>query len=203
MDNNGTNTYGMNLEPFVENWGWFLTLGIALMVLGIIAVGMPFVATLAVETLLAWIFLIVGVVQTVHAFRSRKFGRFFFLFMLGLLYSGLGLYLLIFPLRGMVTLTVLLSIFFLLEGVLKIIHVWQVHFVSGRGWMLFSGVLSLVLGVLLLSGMPLTAFWAAGLIVGADLIFSGIAMVVFSLAARNGFPGERVYCTGNNCYVRL
>jgi uncharacterized membrane protein HdeD (DUF308 family) len=106
-------------------------------------------------TLSALVFMIVRVVSTVHAFRSRRWGRFFLELILGLFYIGSGVFLVLYPLGGIVTLTLVLSIFYLSKGAFKVIQASRVRPAANWGWMLFSGALSLALGFLLILGMPL------------------------------------------------
>jgi uncharacterized membrane protein HdeD (DUF308 family) len=192
----------INMGSLRENWGWFLALGIGLIVLGIAAIGAPFVATLAVETLIAWLLVIGGIVLTIHAFRSRRWGRFAFELIGGLLYVFIGFLMLSYPLRGALTLTLVLAIFFLAEGAVKIFQSLAFRPVSNWGWMFFSGLASMILGVLLWAGLPGASLVAIGLLVGIDLILGGISMVMISLSARTGSLRGTWRCVGNECYSR-
>jgi uncharacterized membrane protein HdeD (DUF308 family) len=192
--------YFIDMESLRENWGWFLTLGIGLIVLGIAAIGAPFIATLAVETLIAWLLIIGGIILTVHAFRSRRWGKFALELAGGLLYIFVGFLALAFPLWGALTLTLLLAIFFLAEGAVKIFQSLTFRPLSNWGWMFFSGLASVALGILLWVGLPATSFLAIGLIVGIDLILGGFSMVMISLSARTGSLRGTWRCVGNECY---
>ncbi len=192
--------YTLDLATMRENRGWFMGLGIALIFLGILAIALPFATAFAVEILIGWLFAIGGVILGIHAFRSRRWGRFFFEFLTGLLYLGFGFLLLTYPMTGVMTLTMLLAVFFMVEGVFKAIQALRMRPAQSWGWAFFSGLVSLFLGFLILSGLPLTAFWAIGVVVGVDLIFSGLSLVMISSAIRGALREGRTYCIGNMCF---
>jgi len=181
--------------------GWFIGLGCGLVILGTLAFIVPFAATLAVETLLGILFLIGGIMMIVHAFGLRKKHTFITDLLIGLAYGALGLWLLAFPLRGVFTLTLLLTAFFFASGIFKIIHAFRMRRASNWGWVLFSGILSLGLGILLFAGLPLTAVWAPGLIVAIDLIFTGWSLLMVSWAVRNHMTKGEEFCIWGDCYA--
>lgn len=102
-----------------ENKGWFYFLGILLIVLGVAAIAFPFVTTIAAKVFLGWLFLIGGIVQIFHAFSTRAWSEFLLDLLIGVLYVVAGGWLAFFPLTGIVTLTLLLAVMFILEGVLQ------------------------------------------------------------------------------------
>jgi len=184
-----------------EHLGWFIGLGLGLLILGILAVMVPLVATLTVALLIGILFLIGGIMMIVHAVIWRKKHTFVTDIIIGVIYGVVGLLLLAYPLRGAFTLTLLLTAFFFASGLFKIIHAFRVRPASNWGWVLFSGILSLVLGVLLFAGLPLTAFWAPGLMVGIELIFTGWSLLMVSWAARNHIARGEVFCIWGECYA--
>ena len=121
-------------------------------------------------------------------------------FVLSLLYLLSGLLLLAYPLTGVFTLTLFLAAFFLAEGVFKLIHAFRMRPAARWGWIVFSGVISLILGFLVLAGLPLTAFWAIGLVVGIDLIFGGWSIIMLSMAVRSAARRGERFCIGGECY---
>jgi uncharacterized membrane protein HdeD (DUF308 family) len=200
--NGETDTKYFDMEKLRQNMGWFLALGIGLIILGILSIGMPLLATLAVTKMVGFLFLIGGAIYIVHAIRSVRGARLVLEILLSIVYVAAGLVLLTNPLKGAFTLTLFLIGFFIAEGVLKIFHAVRYRGVSNWGWMLFSGILSLVLAVLLLVGLPLTAFWALGVIVGIDFLFSGISIVMISLSMREAAREGKTFCIGNVCFAQ-
>lgn len=168
-------------DDFMGMSKWFRNIGIALLVIGILAVILPYVATLTVQVLVAVILLLAGVLQIAHAVSVRKWRPVFWEGLFAVLFLLTGLLFLISPMSGAFALTVILGIFFLILGAFKIQSAMAWRQRPGWGWMMTSGILSLILGVFVLAGLPGTALWVIGLILGIDLIFSGItAMVIGS-----------------------
>jgi uncharacterized membrane protein HdeD (DUF308 family) len=173
-----------------EHWGLFLTEGIILLVLGVAAIILPQVATLAVEILIGWVLLASGLVGLVSSFRMRRtpgFGWSLFSAALGV---AAGLVLLLWPLSGAFSLTLILTVFLVLEGVASImLALSHRHGFSARwGMMLVSGVVDLILGAIVFMGLPGTAVWAIGLLVGINLVFGGAALISMALQARAAAP---------------
>ncbi len=191
----------VNAEILQHNWGWFLALGIALMVLGIMAIGVPIIASFTITSVVGSLFIAGGVLLTVHAFRARRWGRSLYELIGGLLYILFGILLLVYPMPGVFTLTVLLGGFFLVQGVVKILQALRMRPTANWGWGVFSGIVSLVLGLVLWVGLPSTAFWAIGLIVGIDLMLGGFYLVMISYAAHSAHR-EAWRCVGDECYSR-
>jgi uncharacterized membrane protein HdeD (DUF308 family) len=169
--------------PISENKGWFYFLGALLIILGIAAVAFPFVTTIAAKIFLGWLFLIAGVLQIVHAFSTRTWSEFFLDLLIGVLYVVAGGWLAFFPLTGIVTLTLLLAIMFIIHGVLEGMISFRIHPLPGWIWMLLAGVVAVVVGVLLILKLPSSATWAIGLLVGINLIMSGVAFLFLPMAA--------------------
>jgi uncharacterized membrane protein HdeD (DUF308 family) len=188
------------LNELERNTGWFLALGIGLVILGTFAIFVPLVATFAIENLVGLLFVIGGIMHIVHAFRWRMSQRFFMDLAISVLYLVFGILLLAYPLTGVLTLTLFLAVFFLVEGVFKLFLAFRMRPASRWGWMVFSGVISLILGFFILAGLPLTAFWAVGLIVGIDLIFGGWSVIMLSMAVRSAVRNGERFCIGGECY---
>jgi uncharacterized membrane protein HdeD (DUF308 family) len=173
-----------------EHWVLFLVEGIVLLALGFLAILIPAVATLAVAILIGWVFLLSGAVGLVTTFWMREAPGFWWSLFSGLVGIGAGVVLLAFPLSGAVSLTLILILFFILEGIASIMFALDhKRELSGRwGWMLASGVVDLLLAVLLLAGLPGTAAWAIGLLVGINMVFGGSALIAMALHARDVDP---------------
>ena len=173
-----------------EHWGLFLTEGIILVVLGLLAIIVPPIATIAVTIFLGWLFLISGIVGLVTTFWARHAPGFWWSLLSAVLAIAAGIVLLGWPLPGAVSLTLLLIAFFIIEGVLSILYAFEhKKELSGRwGWMLISGIIDLILAAIIWGGLPGTAAWALGLLVGINMLFGGSAMIAMALHARSADP---------------
>jgi uncharacterized membrane protein HdeD (DUF308 family) len=169
-----------------EHWKLFLIEGILLVVLGVLAIAIPPVATLAVEILVGWLFLISGIAGLITTFMARHAPGFWWSLLSAVLGIAAGIVLLVWPLGGVLTLTLILIAFFIIEGVASIMYALQHKAeLSGKwGWMLVSGIIDLILAGLIWAGLPSTAAWAIGLLVGINMVFGGTALIAMALHAR-------------------
>jgi uncharacterized membrane protein HdeD (DUF308 family) len=169
-----------------EHWVLFLIEGIVLLVLGIAAILVPMVATIAFTILIGWLFLISGGVGLVTTFWMRHAPGFWWSLLSAVIGIIAGILLLRWPITGSLSLTLLLTAFFIVEGVATIMYaIEHRNQLSGRwGWMLVSGIVDLILAGIIVAGLPGTALWALGLLVGINLIFGGVAMIGMAMAAR-------------------
>ena len=167
-----------------KKWGWFLALGIALIVVGFAAIVFPFLATVAAKTLLGWLFLIGGIVMVIHAFSAQGWQGVIWSLLVGILYLVVGGYLAFFPLTGLLSLAFMLIILFAVEGIFEVIMAFKVRPHEGWGFMLLSGIAALAVAVLIALDLPGSATWALGLLVGINLLFSGWSYVFLALAGR-------------------
>jgi uncharacterized membrane protein HdeD (DUF308 family) len=170
-----------------EHWVLFLIEGIVLVVLGVLAIIIPPIATIAVTIFLGWLFLISGIVGLVTTFWARHAPGFWWSLLSAVVAIAAGIVLLGWPLPGAVSLTLLLIVFFIIEGVLSIMYALEhKKELSGRwGWMLISGIIDLILAAIIWAGLPGTAAWALGLLVGINMLFGGSAMIAMALHARH------------------
>ena len=173
------------------HWKLFLIQGIVMMVLGFLAIVEPNVATLAVTLFVGWLFLIAGVFRAASAWHSRQMPGFGWSMLTALLSIALGLILILRPLAGVLTLTMVLVAFFVVEGIASIIGaIEHRQHLRSWGWVLFSGIVDLLLAYLIWAGWPSSADWAIGLLVGINMLFLGLSLVMTALAARvMGNPG--------------
>lgn len=173
-----------------QHWGLFLAEGIVLLVLGLVAVALPMLATIGFTIVLGWLFLLSGGVGIATTFWMRGAPGFWWSLISGLIGIGAGLVLLMSPVSGAVSLTLVLIAFFVIEGVATIMYAIEHRAqLSDRwSWMLFSGIIDLVLAGMILAGLPSSAAWALGLLVGINMIFGAIAMIAMALAARSATP---------------
>ena len=167
-----------------EKRGWFISVGIVLVVLGIIAMGSPIFTTIAAKVLLGWLILFAGIAQVIRAFLSRNWKGFWGNIIVGLLYVIVGAWLAFYPLAGIIALTVLIAILFIAEGIFQIGIAFQVRPVGGWIWVGVSGVVAIVVGGLIFLGLPSSAKWAIGLLVGINLLMTGWSYLMLSFFAR-------------------
>ncbi len=170
-----------------EHWVFFLVEGIVLLVLGIAAILLPVLATIALTIVLGWLLLVSGVIGLFTTFWMRSAPGFWWSLLSAVLGIVVGIMLLASPLTGAISLTLLLIAFFVVEGIATIMFALEhKRETSGNwGWMLVSGIVDLVLAVMLFSGLPSTAAWAIGLLVGINMVFGGVALTAMALHARN------------------
>jgi uncharacterized membrane protein HdeD (DUF308 family) len=170
-----------------QHWKLYLAEGIVLLILGFIAIVIPPLATLAVTILLGWLFLLSGVMGLLTTFWMRQAPGFWWSLISAALAILVGGSLLAMPASGALSLTIVLVAFFMIEGVASIMFgLEHKRELSGRwGWMLASGVVDLVLGMMILAGLPSTAAWAIGLLVGINMMFGGSALIGMALHARS------------------
>jgi uncharacterized membrane protein HdeD (DUF308 family) len=158
--------------------------GVLLIVLGAVAVCAPLLAAVAVNALVAWLILLAGVVHLMLAFRVHGAGSVIWKVLVGVAYLCFGGYLLVHPLLGIVSLTLLLGSLFLIEGILDIILFVKMRPIQGSSWVLIDGIVTLLLGVLIYMQWPSSSAWAIGTLVGISMIFSGVSRVGISMAVR-------------------
>jgi uncharacterized membrane protein HdeD (DUF308 family) len=172
------------------HWQWFLVEGIILLGLGLAAILLPLIATIAVEIMVGWLLLMSGIVGMIATFRMRQAPGFGWAVLSAILAIAAGLVLLRWPLGGALSLTLILTVFFVIEGVASIFYSFEhKRELSGRwSFMLMSGVLDLILGGFIVIGLPGTAAWAIGLLLGINMVFGGWAIISMALLARSASP---------------
>jgi len=172
-------------EAIQAHWKLFLTQGIVMMILGLIAIAVPNVATLAIAIFIGWLFLIGGIVRALSVWRARSAPGFAWSLVTALLAIVLGLILVLNPLEGVLTLTMVLIVLFVVEGVAAILIALEFRrHIRQWGWTLFNGIVDLVLAYLIFRGWPSTAAWAIGLLVGINMLFLGVSLTMTALAGR-------------------
>lgn len=169
-----------------EHWVLFLVEGVVLLVLGATAIALPVLATVAFTIILGWLFLVSGVVGLFTTFWMRGAPGFWWSLLSAVLGIVVGVLLLASPIMGAVSITIVLIAFFIIEGVASIMFALEhKREMSGRwAWMLVSGIIDLVLAAMIFAGLPSTAAWALGLLVGINMVFGGAALIALSLDAR-------------------
>jgi uncharacterized membrane protein HdeD (DUF308 family) len=158
--------------------------GVLLIVFGMVAIGSPLLAAVAVNVLIAWLIVLAGVVHIMLAFRAHGAGSTIWKLLVGLAYVFFGAYLILHPLLGVASLTLVLASLFLIEGVLNIILFFKMRSTGGSSWVLIDGIITLLLGLMIYMQWPSSSAWAIGVLVGVSMIISGVTRVMLSLAVR-------------------
>ena len=171
-----------------EHWVMFLVEGLVLLALGFLAILIPPLATLGITILFGWLFLISGVMGLIATFYARQAPGFWWSLVSAVLGICAGLVLLVSPGSGALSLTLILIVFFVIEGVASVMYALEhrQQLTGSWGWMLVSGIIDLVLAAMVFAGLPGSAAWAIGLLVGINMIFGGSALIAMALAARKG-----------------
>jgi len=166
-----------------EHWWWFLVLGAAMSVLGMIAIGSSFAATMFTIVFFGLLLLVAGVSQIVTSFWAGKWSGFMLYMFVGILYVVVGFFLLDAPAEGAVAMTFVLAAMLIASGAIRLIAALSERF-TGWGWALLSGAVSIILGLMIYKGWPTTGLFVIGLFVGIELLFAGLGWVMFSLGLR-------------------
>ena len=163
---------------------WAIGLGAVLIVVGLLALGYPTVATVATATYFGVLLVVGGVLQAASAFWARGWGGFFLYLLLGLLSVFVGVVLVERPLLSAVEYTLLLAVFFVAAGLFRLVVALSQRF-CGWGWAALNGAVTLILGVMIWRGWPSSGLWVIGTLVGIDLLFNGWTLVMLGLAMRS------------------
>ena len=169
-----------------DHWKLFLIEGIVLVILGCLAVAVPPIASLAVEIVIGWIFLVSGLVGLFTTYMMRSLPGFWWSLLSAILAILAGIVLLAWPPTGILSLTLVLIVFFVIEGVASIMYALDHRSgLTGRwGWMLASGIIDLILAAIIVAGLPGSAAWAIGIIVGVNMLLGGVSLIAIALHAR-------------------
>lgn len=165
--------------------GWSIALSVLLIVAGLLAIAMPQMAGITVGIFVAWLLIFSGGVHLMFAWHTRTTGGVLWELLVGLLYIGIGVYLLIQPVKGLATLTLALAIYLFAEGILEFILSFVVRPLPGANWLLLDGVITLILGIMIWRTWPSSTEWVIGTLVGISMLFSGISRLMISMAARS------------------
>jgi uncharacterized membrane protein HdeD (DUF308 family) len=168
---------------------WLMITGILSLVAGTAAILVPAIASVTVAVFTGWLLLVIGTVMLSNAWTLHTPGRGMRI-LHAVLTIAAGLCLIVFPLTGTLTLTFFLSVWFLGSGVIHLLGAWRMRTLPGIGWLAFDGLISLILGALILLDLPSSAGWAIGLLVGINLLFFGMRAVVAAGALRRAIDAR-------------
>jgi len=171
-----------------ESLGWSIGLSVVMILAGIVAIAVPPAAGVAVALIVAWLLILSGAAHLVFAWYTRSAGGFTWELLLGVLYVAIGAYILIHPVAGLASLTLALAIYLLVEGILEFALSFRLRPMPGSGWLMFDGVITFILAVMIWRTWPSSTEWVIGTLVGISMLFSGITRLMLSLAARTMVP---------------
>jgi len=157
---------------------------IVLIIFGFLAICLPFLTSWGVVVVIAWLIVFSGAFQFIHAFQSQGIGHILWKLLVAILYLIVGLYFLLNPLLGVAAFTLALAIFFVIEGVMDLVAYFQTRAIPGSGWILFDGIVTLILGVLVWRQWPSSSLWVIGTLVGISMVFTGMTRLMLSLSAK-------------------
>ena len=163
---------------------WSIVWGVLLIILGMLAIGSPFLAAIAVTGFIAWLIVLGGVVHVILAFQAHGAGSLIWKLLVGFAYLLFGGYLIMHPVQGVASLTLVIASLLLIEGILNIVLFFRMRSVGGSSWALLDGIVTLLLGLMIYMQWPSSSVWAIGTLVGVSMIFSGVTRVMLSMAVR-------------------
>ena len=163
---------------------WRVGISVLLILAGLVAIAVPWAAGIAISALVAWMLVLSGAGHMLLAFHTRTFGGVLWQVLISFLYFVVGLYLLLFPVAGLATLTFILAMYLFVEAILELMLFFKIRPKSGRTWLLVDGIVTLILSILIFVTWPSGAEWVIGTMVGISILFSGISRLMISLLKR-------------------
>ncbi|MBR2691523.1 MAG: HdeD family acid-resistance protein [Aquamicrobium sp.] len=167
-----------------SKWGWFVALGVLLLIFGGIAFGNLFIATVASVYFVGWLMLMAGAIEIIHAFGVKTWGRFFYWLLSGLLYAVAGFFAFYNPLLASTVFTLLLAIALVAAGLVRASIGYQHRADKGSGWIIAGGIITALAGLLIALQWPVNSLWVLGLFLAIDLVFQGWTYIAFGLALK-------------------
>jgi uncharacterized membrane protein HdeD (DUF308 family) len=168
---------GAGLAPLKAKWGWIVALGVVYLIAGIIALGSVVMATIASVYVVGIMMLIAGVFEVIHSFQIKSWGRFIFWLLLGVLYIIAGFVAFDNPLLTAVWLTLILGAALVASGIMRVFLGFNMLGGSPWIWVVVSGLITLLLGIIILIHWPVSSLWTLGIFLGVDLVFAGASWI--------------------------
>jgi uncharacterized membrane protein HdeD (DUF308 family) len=175
---------GAGIAPLRGKWGWIVALGVVYLVAGVIALGSVVMATVATVFVVGIMMIVAGVFEVIHSFQIKAWGRFLFWLLLGVIYIIAGFIALESPLLTAVWLTLFLGAALVASGIMRIFLAFNMKSASPWIWVAASGVITLLLGILILIHWPNSALYTLGIFLGVDLVFAGASWIGLGLGLR-------------------
>lgn len=183
MSEQVTVTSGL-LDGIKKNARLAVIMGIIMVICGVLAVGSPFAAGVYVTIFVGVMLAFGGIAQCFLAFQAGAFGKGLLIFVVGALTTAAGFYIFNQPLEGLATITLFLTAYFIVTGIFELVSAFQIRPAEGWGMMLFNGIVTLLLGIMIWSEFPLSGAWAVGVLFGVKLIFSGWSLIFIGRSVR-------------------
>jgi len=175
--------FRIGLSNLKKNRGWYLALGVLLVVIGLVAISSSLATTLVSVVFFGWLMIFGGLAEAIHAFWRKDWGGFFVDLLGGVLYFVVGGMLVANPAASALGITLVIAMFLIVSGLFRIGAA-----LVGRpphwGWLLLSGVMGLLLGVLIWAEWPVSGFWVIGLFIGIEMLFNGWSLIMLAMAAK-------------------
>lgn len=165
------------IESIRNNRGLYIFESLVFIVLGLLAIALPGLFTYSMELLIGCLFLVGGLVQGYRTLKTGKNVGYFWGLLSSIISVFVGLLLLAYPISGIITLTLLIAAFFFIEGIIQLFIGFQMRELRGWVWMIFSGIISIILAGLIWSDFPGSARWVLGLLVGINLLMFGLSQL--------------------------
>jgi len=172
------------IDEAKKNSGFLIFLGVITVIFGVLAVGAPLMTGIAVAVMVGFLLLFMGIARIVHALKSGQWGTGIWGTIVGLLAAIAGLMTIFRPMVGLMSLTLFLAVYFLVDGICEIIAAFKMKPDLGWGWLLFNGVIAVVLGVMIWRQWPVSGAWAIGILVGIHILMTGWSMIILGTGAR-------------------
>ncbi len=161
-----------------------ILIAILLILAGLAAIFLPFIAGVAASIAVGWLLIFAGLVHLFFGWHSRSAGAVIWKVLVGLAYLVAGFYILMHPGRGLLTLTLVLAFYLFFEGIFEAVIYSRLRRLPGSGWFLFDAIVTVVLGIMILMSWPVSSVWAVGTLIGISILFSGITRLSYALAGR-------------------
>ena len=164
--------------------GGSVVISMLMIVAGVLAIVVPAAAGIAVTVLVGWLMMFTGAAHLAYAWHTRSGGNQLWEILLGAVYILAGIYVVLNPVVGLATLTAVLGVYLLVESILEFVLAFRLHLLPGSGWLTVDGIITLILALVIWRTWPTSSAWAIGMLVGISMLFSGIARLMLSWAAR-------------------
>jgi len=174
----------IGLEELRKRWGWFVGLGVIMVILGTLSLGSAVMTTLFAVEFIGWLMIVGGVLQTVHAFSCKAWSGFFIDLLFGILYAVAGVLIIRHPAAAAIELTLLIAMLLIFSGIFRIVTAVAIRFPNWI-WLLLNGVVNLLLGFSIWNQWPVSGLWVIGLFIGIDMLFNGWTLIMTGLTVRN------------------
>lgn len=166
---------------------WVIAIGVMMIIAGIAAIAFPLAGGLTITLITGCTLMLGGIATAAGGFSLPNWQGKIPVLLIGVLWLGAGLYLLMRPMEGLFALTIVVAVVFVIEGILKVGSAFLLRPFFGWGWVLFDGIIALVLGVMLMAQFPSSALWALGVLVGINILISGWSLVMLATSAGRYF----------------